>query len=135
MSHRRLRTHKIHHGPGSREATTFPHIVYSVPFLGALIQMAFLSRDSQMEVPKSPRLELPRLCGTIISCAGLKRSCSPRQELSNNVSHATCTQGHWVDSRLFVVGSQTASLIPDLFFYHNVCFKCPNGSCKPILDI
>ncbi len=22
-----------------------------------------------------------------------------------------------------------------LFFYHNLCFRCPNGPCKPILDI
>jgi hypothetical protein len=26
-------------------------------------------------------------------------------------------------------------LTPDLSFGHNLCFRCPNGSCKPILDI
>jgi hypothetical protein len=41
MSHGRLRTHKIHHGPNSGEATTFSHIVYSAPPRGNGIQMAF----------------------------------------------------------------------------------------------
>jgi len=49
--------------------------------------------------------------------------------------HATCTQGIRVDSRLLVVESQTVILIPDLYFGHNLCFKYPNGSCEPILDI
>jgi hypothetical protein len=40
-----------------------------------------------------------------------------------------------VNSRLLVVESQTANLTPDFSFGHNLCFKCPNGSCKPILDI
>jgi hypothetical protein len=34
-----------------------------------------------------------------------------------------------------VVGSQTASLTPGLSFDHNLCFRCPNGQCEPILDI
>jgi hypothetical protein len=34
-----------------------------------------------------------------------------------------------------VVGSQIGNLILDLSFGHNLCFKCPNGSCKPILEI
>jgi hypothetical protein len=51
------------------------------------------------------------------------------------MSHATCTQVNWVDSRFLVVGSQIANLIPNLFFGHNLCFRYPNGSCKPILDI
>jgi hypothetical protein len=41
MNHGRLRIHKTHHGSNSREATTFPHIVYSALLHGALIQMAF----------------------------------------------------------------------------------------------
>jgi hypothetical protein len=36
---------------------------------------------------------------------------------------------------LLMVGSQTASLTPGLSFDHNLCFKCPNGSCEPILNI
>jgi len=34
-----------------------------------------------------------------------------------------------------VVGSQIGNLILDLSFGHNFCFKCPNGLCKPILEI
>ncbi len=34
-----------------------------------------------------------------------------------------------------MVGSQIANLIFGLFFCHNLCFRCSNGSCKPILDI
>jgi hypothetical protein len=49
--------------------------------------------------------------------------------------HATCTQGNWGDFGLLIVKSQIANLTPDLLFGHNSCFKYPNGSCKPILDI
>jgi len=51
------------------------------------------------------------------------------------MSHATCTQGNWVDSWLLVVGSQIVKLTPDLSFGHNLCFRCLNGQCKPILAI
>jgi hypothetical protein len=34
-----------------------------------------------------------------------------------------------------MVGSQIANLIPNLSFGHNLCLKCPNGSCKLIFDI
>jgi hypothetical protein len=51
------------------------------------------------------------------------------------MSHVICTHGNWVDSRFLVVGSQIANLTPDPSFGHNLCFKCPNGRCKPILDI
>jgi hypothetical protein len=34
-----------------------------------------------------------------------------------------------------MVGSQIANLTPNLSFDHNLCFKCPNGSCEPISDI
>jgi hypothetical protein len=94
-----------------------------------------------MEVLKLPKLELPQLHGAIILCANfrlgwsLEQSCIPRWELSNSVLHATCTQGNQVDSWFFVVGSQIANLIRNLSFSHNLCFKCPNGSCEPILDI
>jgi hypothetical protein len=49
--------------------------------------------------------------------------------------HATYMQGSQVDSRLLVVESQTANLTPNLSFGHNLCFKCPNESYEPILDI
>jgi len=59
----------------------------------------------------------------------------PHRELFNGMSHATCTQGNWVISRLLVVGSQSANLTFGPSFSHNLCFKCPNGWCEPILDI
>jgi hypothetical protein len=127
MSHGRPRTHKTHHGPDLREVNTFPHIVYFAPL--------------QMGVSKSPRLGVLQLCGTITfganlrSQQGLNQSCSPRRDLSNDMSHATCTQRNWVDSQLPVVGSQIASLTIDFSFGHNLRCRCPNGSCKPILDI
>jgi hypothetical protein len=66
---------------------------------------------------------------------GLKQICIPCQDLSNGMFHVTCTQGIWVNYWLLVIRSQIANLIPNLFFGHNLCFKCPNGSCEPISDI
>jgi hypothetical protein len=51
------------------------------------------------------------------------------------VSHSTCTHRGQVDSWLLVVGSQTANLTSGPSFYHNLCCKCPNGSCEAIFDI
>jgi hypothetical protein len=92
----------------------------------------FLSRDSQRRVPKLPRLELSQLCGPITMCSDLqsgwdlKQSFSFRGELFNSLSHATYTHGVRLISDF---------LTPDLSFCHNLCCRCPNGSCKPILDI
>jgi hypothetical protein len=51
------------------------------------------------------------------------------------MSHATWTWENWGDSWLLVVGNQIANLTPGPSFGYNLCFKCPNGSCEPILDI
>ncbi len=100
----------------------------------------FLSRDSQSGVPKLSRFGLPGLW-TITSRPnlrlgrGLNQTCSPPRELSNTMSHFV--KGRWeeVDSRLLVVGSQIVKLTPDSSFAHNLGCRCPNGSCKAILDI
>ncbi len=90
---------------------------------------------------KLPKLGLLRLWGPITLRVdlwlrwSLMKSYSHCWELFNGMLHATCMQKNWVESRLLVVGSQTANLTPDLSFGHNLCFKCPNGSCKPILNI
>jgi hypothetical protein len=34
-----------------------------------------------------------------------------------------------------MVESQIVNLTPDLFFGYNLCFRCPNGSWEPILNI
>jgi hypothetical protein len=101
----------------------------------------FLSQDSQVGVPKLQQLGLLWLWRRITSCANLrlrrdlKQSCSPRQELFNGMWHVAWTEGNLVDSWLLVVGSQTANLTPGLSFGHNLCYKCPNEQCKPILGI
>jgi hypothetical protein len=69
------------------------------------------------------------------SRCGLKQSCSSCRKLSNGMLHIVCSQVNRVDSRLFLVGSQIGSLTPDPSFGHNLCFKCPNVQCEPILDI
>jgi len=51
------------------------------------------------------------------------------------MSHFTCTHRNRVDSQLLVVRSQTTNLTPGPSFDHNLCFRCPNGSCEAILDI
>jgi hypothetical protein len=103
--------------------------------------MAILSRDSQVGVPKFHQLGLSQLWGRITSCAdlwsqcGLKKSCNPFWDLSNDMSHAACTQGNRVNSWLLVAGSQIANLTPGHSFGHNLCFRCPNEQWEPILDI
>ncbi len=100
-----------------------------------------LSWDFQVGVSKFPQLGLLRLWGPITLHADLrlrwvlKQSCSSCLELSNDMLHATCMQGNRVDSQLLVVRSQIANSTPGPSFGHNLCFRCPNGSCKFILDI
>jgi len=46
-----------------------------------------------------------------------------------------CMQVNQDDSQLLMVRSQIGSLTPDPSFDHNLCFKYPNGTYKPILNI
>jgi hypothetical protein len=100
-----------------------------------------ISRDSQSGVPKLSQFGLSGLWAFITSRPelesgrGLNQSCSSRRELSNAMSQSCCTRREKVDSRLLVVGSQTASLTPGPSFAHNLSCRCPNGSCEAILDI
>jgi len=134
-------THKIHHGPNSGEATTFPLIIFSATLHGGYIQMAVFSWDSQVGVSKLSRVGVPQFWTGITFRLdlrlgrGLNQNCSPRQELFNAVSHTLCKRRDHIDSWLFVVGSQTASLTPDPSFAHNLGCRCPNGSCETILGI
>jgi len=92
----------------------------------------YFSRDSRAGVPKSRQLGFLQLWSPITLRADLgsqcspKKSCSSRRELSNAVSHSRIEHREEVDSRLFVVGSQTGNSTPDPSFGHNLCFRCPN---------
>jgi hypothetical protein len=96
-----------------------------------------LSRNSQVGVPKFPKLILLWLWGPITLCANLwlrwslKKSCNPCRELSKGMWYATFTLGNLDDFWLLVVGSQTAHLTPSPSFGHNLCFKCSIGSRNP----
>jgi hypothetical protein len=65
----------------------------------------------------------------------LNQSCIPRRDLSKGISHSPFGGWENIDSRLLVVGSQTASLTPDPSFAHNLGDRCPNGRCEAIFDI
>jgi hypothetical protein len=99
------------------------------------------SRDSQIGVPKLSRVGLSGLWTLTTPSSdlrlewGLNQSCSSPRELFNASSHSICRRLKKVDSRLFVVGSQTASLTPDPSFAHNLGWRCPNDQCEAILDI
>ncbi len=90
---------------------------------------------------KIPRVGTPATLGPITLCVDLwlrwdlKESCSPHRELSSDMSHATCTRGNQVNSQLLMLRHQIANLTPDLFGGHNLCFRCSNRSCEPMLDI
>jgi hypothetical protein len=101
----------------------------------------YFSRDSRAGIPKSRQMGLPQLWSPITlradlgSRCGLKQSCSSRRELSNAVSHSRIGHREEVDSRLFVLGSQTGSSTSGPSFGHNLCFRCSNEPSEPILDI
>jgi len=92
----------------------------------------FVSWDSQVGGPKSPKLGLLQLWSPITlrvdlgSRCGLKKSFSPCWELFNGMSHAICRQVNRVNSRLFLVESQTSNLTPGPSFGYNLCFRCSN---------
>jgi hypothetical protein len=99
------------------------------------------SRDSQGGVLKLSRVGLPGLWALISPGPdlrlewGLNQSFSSPRQLSNAPSNSFCKRWEEVDSRLLVVGSQTANLTPGPSFAHNLGCRCPNGSCEAILDI
>jgi hypothetical protein len=140
--------HKTHHGPDSGVCHhhTPCSILCDAPW--GLHPNGTNSRDSRNGVPK-----LSRNCPEIVpggipglwelitpdwemgSRRGLNQTCSPRRDLSNYVSHSQFGLWEEVDSRLLVVGSQTASLTPGPSFAHHLGDRCPNGRCEGIFDI
>jgi hypothetical protein len=125
---RRLSSKSITH-------TTFPLIVYFVHGHGTSTQMSFCTRTKILTTRTLVTLGFITLCEDLRLRWGLNQSCSPHWELSNDMWHATCTQGNQCDAWLLMVGIQIVNLTPSPSFGHNLCFECPNGSCKFILDI
>jgi len=121
--------HKTHHGLDSREATTFPHIVFSATPHGDYIQMVLFPGTRKLEsrnCPETIPVGVPGLWELITpnwevwSQQSLNHTCSPRRDLSNDVLHSQFGGREEVDSWILVVGSQTASLTPDPSFAHNL---------------
>jgi hypothetical protein len=104
--------HKIHHNPNLRKATTFPFIIFSMISHGGCTQISFCPETPRLKVSKFPKLGLPALWRAIASCVDLqlrwgpKQSCSPHQELFNNMWHATWTHVFQGKFWLLVGGSQ-----------------------------
>jgi hypothetical protein len=96
-----------------------------------------LSWDSQVEVMKFPYVRFLQLWGPIILRANLRLRWGPKkiyssyQELSNGMSHATCTQGNRGDFWLLVIGSQIANWTPCPSFGHNLCFNTQMSHASP----
>jgi hypothetical protein len=132
-------THLTHYGPNSREATTFPHIIFSTAFRRGYVRMTLFLETPK--VSKLSRFALPGLWASITSCSNLrlgwdfKQSCRSPQELSNAMSHTICKRRDQVDSRLLMVESQIVNLTPGPSFAHNLVCRCSNGSREAILNI
>jgi hypothetical protein len=107
-------THKTHHDLDLGEATTFPLIIYFVPGHGTSTQMSFCLETPKWKSWNSHNWDSCDFGGPITLCEDLrlrwdlKQSCSPCQDYSNNISHATSTQGNRGDSWFLVVGNQIA---------------------------
>jgi len=137
--------HKTHHGPDSGEATTFPHIVlFSATPRGDYIQMALFPGTPKLESRNCPETIPGGVLGLwevitpdykVWLQRGLNQTCSPRRDLSNDVSHSQFGGREDINSRLLVVRSQIASLTPGPSFAHNLGDRCPNGQCEAIFDI
>ncbi len=137
-------THLTHHGLDSGEATTFSLIVFFAPLHRGYIEVALFPGTPKLESRNCPETVpggVPGLWELITpdcrvgSRRGLNQSCSLRWALSNDVSHSQIGCREEVDSRLLVVGSQTASLTPGPSFAHNLGCRCLNGKCEAIFDI
>ncbi len=136
--------HQTHHGLDPGEATTFPHIVFSMPHFEDYIQMALFPGTPKLESRNRPETVLvgvPGLWELIIpdckvwSRRGLNQTYSPRRDRSNDVWHSQFGGRKEVDSRLLVVRSQIASLTPGPSFAHNLGYRCSNGQGEAIFVI
>ncbi len=138
-NHGQPQIHKTNHGSDLREAITFSLIVYYVLLHEATSKWHFVSKlpNGNPEIPRVGTFATLRphnfVCRLLIEMRS-KAKLQLSLRAFNNMLHATCMQGNWVDFKL-LMGSQIANLTPDPSFGHNLCFRCSNGSCEPILDI
>ncbi len=130
-------THKTHHNSDLEEAITFRLIIYSMPNHGNKTHVSELPSGS----PEIPKVEIFAtlgahnfVCRPLIEMRS-KEKYNLHQKLSNDKLHTTRMQRNWGGFGFLVAGSQIENLTFGLSFGHNLCFKCPNGSCEPILDI
>ncbi len=125
-SHEQLRIHKIHHGLDLGEATTFPFILYYAPLHKNHIQMAFC--------PGTPKWE-SRNSHNWVSCdfGAHNFACRPlivmrfKEKLQPSSKSFQRYVACCLHARKF---GQFLT-----FSGHKLCFRCPNGRCKPNLDI
>jgi hypothetical protein len=126
---------------GLGETTTFPFIVFFFINHEGCIQMSFFLGTLKLKVSKFLELGLSTLWKVVIFCAslqlkwGFKKNCNLCREFFNDTWHATYMHLFYGDSQLLVGRSQIDTLIPELSFCHNLCFKYSNESYEPILDI
>ncbi len=82
-----------------------------------------------------PRIQVRSKAKLQLLSRAFQRYVAGHQKLFNGMSHVVCSQVNWVNSQLFLIENQTDNLTPDSSFGHNLCFRCSNEQCKPILNI
>ncbi len=125
---------------GLGEAITFPLIIFSAFPPWGPHPNGILSRDSQVTLGIPTYRTFVTLRAHNFACKPLiawilMQSYSLHRKLSNDMLHIAYTWRNLVDFRLLVVRSQTINLTFGISFDHNLCFKCPNEPCEPILNI
>ncbi len=124
---------------GLGEATTFPLILYSMPLHEGHIEMVFCprtpkweSRNSQLGIPATLRAH-NSLCRPLIEMRSEAKLYSSLRAFQWYVAchlHARKMGRFPIFS-----GRESNYQLDSRPFFHNLCFRCPNGSCEPILDI
>jgi len=133
--------HLTHHGPDSGEATTFPHIVFFALLRGTCIQMAFIPRT-----PKEESWNCPGLDSQNFGNSQLPAQTSDWDEVWSKLvallkSFPTVYRTPFAHTGIGSIPDflwsrvKTISLTHGPSFAHNLCGRCPNGSCKAIFDI